>query len=270
FSANGIPVASGREFSDSDTATSPYVVIINQAMAKTYWPGENPIGQQLGPGSTRYPVGIIVGVVADFKHMSLRQTPGPEMYVPFTQKPWTSMLTFQAAIRTKADPASMAASARTALRSADPDLPAAKVATLTDLVNESMSAPRFTMFVLIGFGVLALLLASIGMYGVVAYSVRQRTREIGIRMALGAGKSNVLAMVFGQAGRLAGLGIAIGVMASLALTRLLSTFLFGVSANDPLTFAAVIALLAAISILAAYVPARRATRVDPMAALHEE
>ncbi|HXA66651.1 MAG TPA: ABC transporter permease [Bryobacteraceae bacterium] len=270
FSAVGTPLLRGREFQASDTAVSTPVAIINRAMANRYWPGENPIGKQLGLGSVRFPVMTIVGMVADVKDLSLRQQPGPEMYIPYSQKTYVSLLTMQVALRTKTDPAFMLESARQAIRSIDPGLPIAKVATMTALVDNSMAQPRFAMLVLGSFGALALVLACIGMYGVVSYSVAQRTREIGVRMALGAARRDVFRMVLGQGARLAGLGIVIGLVAALAVTRLMAGFLYGVEAADPLTFAGVSLLLVGIALLACYVPARRATRVDPMIALRYE
>jgi putative ABC transport system permease protein len=209
-------------------------------------------------------------VVPDVKHISLREEAIPEMFVVYTQKQWPSMLNLRVAMRTKADPASITASAREAIHGVDADLPLAKVATLTTLVDNSLSQPRFAMLLLAAFGMVALLLAGIGMYGVISYSVAQRTQEIGIRMALGAERSNVFGMVLGQGARLTGLGIAIGLIAAAAVTRLLASFLYGVRATDPFTYAGVALLLLATALLACYLPARRATRVDPMVALRYE
>ena len=180
------------------------------------------------------------------------------------------MLNMRIAVRTKGDPAAVTASARRAVQSIDPDLPLANVATLTRLVDESLAQPRFAMLVLAAFGAIALLLACIGMYGVMSYAVAQRTQEIGIRMALGADRRNVFAVVIGQGARLAGLGIAIGFVAALATTRILASFLFGIGATDPLTFLEVSVVLAATAFVACYLPARRATRVDPLIALKTE
>jgi len=270
FSSVGTPLLRGRDFLETDTADSMPVTIINAAMEKKYWPGESALGKQVGPGSARFPLLTIVGIVPDVKHISLREESAPEMYVVYTQKPWPSMLNMRVALRTKVDPASMTGSVREAIHSIDPDLPLAKVTTLTTLVDESMSQPRFSMLLLATFGALALLLASIGMYGVISYSVEQRTREIGIRMALGAERSNVFGMILAQGARLAGVGITIGLVAALAVTRLLASFLFGVQPTDPLTFGGVALLLLGVALIASYVPARRATRVDPMIALRYE
>jgi ABC-type antimicrobial peptide transport system permease subunit len=192
------------------------------------------------------------------------------MYVLYTQKQWPSMLNMRVALRTRTDPASVTQSVREAIHLIDPDLPLAKVATLNTLLSESLSQPRFAMLLLTSFGLLALLLASIGMYGVISYSVMQRTQEIGIRMALGAERRNVFGMMLGQGARLALLGIGIGLIGAFGVTRLMTAFLYGVQATDPLTFAAVSLLLVAITLLACYLPARRAMRVDPIVALRYE
>jgi predicted permease len=270
FVAVGTPMLRGRDFLESDTVDSVPVTIINSAMAKKYWPGEDPIGKQVGPLSRLYPAATIIGIVADTKRLSLREEPPPEMYVPYTQKVWPSLLTMDVVLRTKVDPVSAAASARDAIHSVDPDLPLANIATLETLVDGSMTQQRFAMFVLGAFGALALLLASIGMYGVISYSTMQRTPEIGIRMALGAQRRNVLAMVLGHGSRLAGLGIAIGLIAALAMGHTMASFLYGVQASDPLTLAGVSLLLLAVALLACYVPARRAMRTDPVIALRYE
>jgi putative ABC transport system permease protein len=270
FSAVGTPILRGRDFAASDTADSVPVTIISSVMAKKYWPGEDPIGKQVGPGSARYAVATIVGIAADVKHLSVREAPGPEMYVLYNQKPWPSLLTMQFALRTKADPASVAAGARDAIRSVDADLPIAKVNSLATLLDASMTQPRFTMLLLAGFGVLALVLASVGIYGVVSYAVAQRSREFGIRLALGAQPGRMFGMVLGQGTRVAGLGIVLGLAAAGAVTRVMTSLLFGVEPVDPLSFVGVPLLLMGVALLACYLPARRATRVDPMVALRYE
>jgi putative ABC transport system permease protein len=270
FVAVGTPLLRGRDFLESDTADSMPVTIINSAMAKKYWPGEDPIGKQVGPLSRLYPVATVIGIVADTKRLSLREEPPPEMYVPYTQKVWPSLLTMDVVLRTKVDPVSAAAAARETIHSVDPDLPLANIATLETLVDGSMTQQRFAMFVLGAFGALALLLASIGMYGVISYSTMQRTQEIGIRMALGAQRRSVVAMVLGHGGRLASLGIAIGLIAALAMGHTMASFLYGVRPTDPLTLAAVSLLLLTVALVACYVPARRAMRTDPVIALRYE
>jgi len=270
LSSIGTPVLGGRDFLESDIADSTPVALVNVAMEKKFWPSQGALGKQVGPGSSRYPLMTIVGVVPDVKHISLREETIPEIFVIYTQKQWPSMLNMRVAVRTKVDPASMTESVRVAIHSGDPDLPLAKITTLTTLVNDSLSQPRFAMLLLAAFSLLALLLASIGMYGVISYAVAQRLQEIGIRMALGAERRNVVGMVLGQGARLAGLGMAIGLLVALGVTRLMSSFLYGIGSTDPFTFAAVSLLLLATALLACYLPARRATRVDPMVALRHE
>jgi ABC-type antimicrobial peptide transport system permease subunit len=200
----------------------------------------------------------------------VRESTGPEFYVVYTQKPYPDMLTMQVALRTQADPRAIIGSAREAIRSVDPTLPIAKVSTLASLVDDSMTQPRFSMLLLAAFAALALLLASIGIYGMVSYAVAQRTQEFGIRLALGAQPRNVFSMVLGHGARLALLGVVLGFIAAFAVTRLMTSLLFGVQPTDPLTFVAVPALLMGVALLACYIPARRATRVDPIIALRYE
>jgi predicted permease len=270
FPAVGATILSGRGIAEADSKDSLPVTVINAAMAKKYWPGEDAIGKQVALGSPKWPTWTVVGVVADIKHFSMREDPIPEMFVPYTQKQWPSMLALHVAVRTQAPMETVSAALRDAVHAADPDLPLARLAPLTTLVDDSMTTPRFTMLLLGSFAGLALLLATIGMYGVISYSVAQRTQEIGIRMALGAPRGNVFSMVVLQGVRLAAFGLAIGLVAALAATRLLTTFLYGVKPTDPLTFVAVCVLLVAVASLACYLPARRATRVDPLVALRYE
>jgi putative ABC transport system permease protein len=270
FAAVGTPLLRGRDFAESDTADSVPVTIINSAMAKKYWAGEDPMGKQVGPLSRLYPAATIIGIVADTKRLSLREEPPPEMYVPYTQKVWPSLLTMDVVLRTKVDPVSAAAGAREAISSVDADLPLANIATLETLVDGSVTQQRFAVLVLGAFGALALLLASIGMYGVISYSTMQRTQEIGIRMALGAQRRDVLGMVLGGGSRLAGLGIVIGLATALVLGHTMASFLYGVRPTDPLTLAGVSLLLLTVALLACYIPARRAMRTDPAIALRYE
>jgi predicted permease len=270
FAAVGTPLLRGRSFLESDRLESTPVTIINKAMAKKYWPHEDPMGKMLGLGSPRFPPMKVVGIVANVKHQSLREDVMPEMYVMYTQRPYPSMLTMQAVVKTHADPAAALGSIRMAMGGVDPELPVSKVSMLQTIVDQSVTRPRFAMLLLVAFGVLALTLASIGMYGVIAYSVGQRTREFGVRMALGAEPADVFGMMLSQGARLAGLGITIGVAAALGVTQLLKTYLYQVKATDPVTFVAVAALLVAVALLACWIPARRAMRVDPMVALRHE
>lgn len=270
FAAVGTPILRGRSFLESDSANSLPVVIISSAMAEKYWPGQDPVGKQVAPAGAVFPLATIVGVAADIKRVSIRELPPPEMYVPYTQKVWPSLLTMNIVLRTTQDSRSVTASAREAIHSIDPDLPLANVRTLSAIVSSSMNEPLFSALLLAAFGGLALLLATIGMYGVISYSVAQRTQEIGIRMVLGARPRSVFRMVLRQGARLAVLGIAIGLVAALAATRVMNSFLYGVGATDPLTFAAVSLLLFGVALLACYIPARRAMNVHPMAALRHE
>jgi predicted permease len=267
FSAVGTPILRGRPFLESDTADSLPVTIISDAMAKKYWPGEDALGKQVGPGGTQFPLATIVGIAADVKRLSLRDSPAPEMYVLYVQKVFPSLQTMDVILRTAADPASLAASARETVHSIDPGLPLANVKTLSEIVADSVTVPRFSVLLLGGFGALAVLLAAIGMYGVMSYSVAQRTQEIGIRMALGAQPRNVLQMVLGYGTGLAALGIGIGLAAAFGVTRLMKGFLYGVQPADPLTFTFVAVLLVIVALLACYIPARRAMKVDPIVAL---
>jgi putative ABC transport system permease protein len=270
FSAVGTPVFRGRDFLETDTANSTPVVLINRTMARTFWPGDDPIGKQVGLAGPEFPLMTIIGIVGDVKHLSLREDAGPEMYVPYTQRPFPSMSVMHVVLRSKADPALLTGTVRAAIHSLDPDLPIAKITTLRRIVDASLAGQRFSMLVLGAFAGLSLLLASFGMYGVISYLVGQRTREIGIRMALGAESRNVLAMLVGYGSRLALLGVGIGLLAALGVTRFLTSFLYGVQPTDAFTFALVALLLTAVALLACYLPARRALRIDPIIALRYE
>jgi putative ABC transport system permease protein len=266
----GVPLERGRDINDSDTAETPSVAVINQAMARTYWPGQDAIGKQVGFGVPTMPLVTIVGIVADSKQASLRETPGPCMYIPYQQKPWSPMSAMHFVIRTKADSAQIVSDAQNALHSIDADVPVGKATTLATLLDESLTPARFAMFLLAGLAAAALVLACVGLYGVVSYSVAQRTQEIGIRIALGAQPASIMQMVLGQGARLAAMGIVIGLAVALGVTRLMASFLYGVKTTDPLTFVAVSLLLLVVALAASYVPARRAMRVDPMVTLRFE
>ena len=270
FAAVGTPILRGRPFLDSDTAGSPPVTVISETMAKKFWPGLDPVGKQVAPKSPIYPLATIIGIASDVKRLSLRESPPPEMYVPYTQKVWPSLLTMNVVVRTFQDPASIAASVREVIHSIDADLPLANIKPLADIVTDSMLVPRFSVFLLGTFGGLALLLAAVGMYGVISYNIAQRTQEIGIRIALGAQRHDVLRIVFRYGIRLAAIGIGTGLAAAFAVTRLMRSFLYGIHATDPLTFASVVILLLLVALAACYIPARRALRVDPIVALRYE
>lgn len=267
--AVGTPLLRGRDFLETDTATSMPVAMVSAAMARKYWPGEDVIGRQVGLPIRPFDM-TIVGLVADVKHVSLREEPGPEIYVPYTQKPWPSMLTMHVALRAHGDPAALTESVREAIRGADPDIPLAAVTTLETIVADSMAQPRFSTLLVGGFGLLSLLLASVGLYGAVSYSVASRSRELGIRLALGAPKRRVFALVMRESVRLTALGIAIGVALALLLLRTMASFLYGVESSDAVTFVSLSLLFLAVTLVASYVPARRAVRVDPVNAMRTE
>jgi predicted permease len=267
--AVGTAVLQGRDFVDADTADAMPVAIVNAAMARKYWPGQSAIGKPVGLPIQPFDM-TVVGVVADVKHLSLREEPGPEIYVPYTQKPWPSMLTMHVAVRTQADPASMTAAIRAAIRSVDPDVPMAGVTTLAALVDDAMAQPRFSMLLVGGFGGLALLLASVGLFGAVSYAVTSRTQEIGIRLALGASRAGVLALVLRQCVWITGLGLAIGIALASVVLKAIAGFLYGVEATDPATFLVLSVLLVSVALLAGAVAGRRAASIDPLAAIRIE
>jgi len=265
FGVLGIPIRAGRDFDERDTSTSPAVIIINEAMAKQLFPGgESPIGRRLITGMAQKE-GEIVGVVADYHSASLTAAPVPEMFYPVFQRGenFTGIL-----VRTDGDPLALTSAVRAAVRDVDAGIPVTNPTTMQEFVNQSMADRQLTMNLLIVFAALALLLASLGVYSVMAYSVTQRSAEIGIRMALGAKAGNVQQMVIAQGMKLAAIGVLIGLAGALALTRLMSALLFEVGASDPLVYITIAALLSAVAVAACWLPARRAARVDPMQALH--
>ncbi|MGC1106568.1 MAG: FtsX-like permease family protein, partial [Candidatus Acidiferrales bacterium] len=270
FSTMGIPLVAGREFTDADTTTSHKVIIINQALARRFFAGRNPVGMHIGfgGGSNVHPDMEIVGVVADSKWDGPRANIVPFMYQPYTQDPQIGTLMFY--VRTERDPGQMAATLRETMERLDANLPINDMRTLTQQISNEMFNDRLVAVLSISLALLAALLAALGLYGVLAYVVARRTREIGIRMALGGQRGDILRLVLGQGARLTLVGGAIGIVVALALTRLTTSLLFGVSASDPLTFVAVAILLVLVSGAACYIPARRAMRVDPMVALRYE
>jgi putative ABC transport system permease protein len=268
FRAMGIPLLMGRDFTDSDTPDSLMVTIIDERLAREYWPNESPLGKRVrfGPPESNEPWHTIVGVVGVVKHESLRLTRRKTVYLPHTEITIDDMaLAVRAANSENLTPA-----IRRQVNAMDPDLPIINIRTMTEVVSRSVWQPRLYMILFGVFAAVALALASIGIYGVMSYSVSERTREIGVRVALGAQRRDVLKLVVAQGMTLTMIGAGIGLGAALALTRLMQTLLFEVSATDPLTFAGLAALLSAVAILACYLPARRATKVDPMVALRRE
>jgi putative ABC transport system permease protein len=236
-------------------------------MAAKYWPGEDPIGKRVKVSYNNTPPREIVGIAGDVKQTHLTDSSPAQMYLPFVQAPWPFLT---AVARTSAAPEAAVGSLRQALARLDPEQAAGEVRTFDQYLARSIATPRFTAILLGAFAGLALLLAGFGLYGVMAYSVAQRSREIGIRMALGARAADVRSLVVNQALRLGATGLTVGMAGALAVTRVLNSQLFGVTASDPLTFAAVSAALIAVLVLAAYLPARRATRVDPLVALRAD
>jgi putative ABC transport system permease protein len=268
FQTMGIPLLRGRIFSEQDGHGQVPVAVVNQALAESVFPSQDPIGKYIlnfGPGSDKLQ---IVGVVGNVRHVGLQTPPRSEVYLPFGQAHWPSVFMV---VRSKtSDPLALASEAQNAVASVSRDIPIANVRTMHDVIADSVVRRRFAVLLLSIFAGLAMLLAAIGLYGVMSYTVSGRTREIGIRMALGAQKEDVLKLIVWQGMRLVALGVALGLAASIALTRLMSTLLFGVGARDPITFGAVAALLAIVALLANYVPARRAAKIDPMVALRYE
>jgi len=272
FAAMGIPIVTGREFTERDALNQPRVAVVNDAMAKKHWPHESPIGKRVSFSTNEPHWYEIVGVAGNIKHRALEAVDRPELYVPYRQPlfaEWTVRPMYVIA-RTSADPASIVAIARHEIARVDPDQPISDVRTMDERIGRSLSSRRFSMVLLALFAGLALTLAAVGIYGIVAYSVTERTHEIGVRVALGAQRRDVMAMVVGQGMTMTIVGTAIGVAASAALARLMSSLLFGVSAVDPVTFVAIPLLLIAVALAACYVPARRAMRVDPLETLRSE
>jgi putative ABC transport system permease protein len=257
-----LPLLAGREFTDHDEQP-PRVLIVNQTLANRFWPHQNPIGKRIIVG--RATEGSeVVGVLGDVRNSGLAADPKPEIYIPFAQLPWASM---NLLVRTAGDPHRLVAAVRKTVLAIDQDQPVTKVMTMEEVLAEGARQPRFVTTLLGGLAAIALLLAVVGIYGAVAYSVSQRTQEMGIRVALGAARRDILRLVLRQGLGPACAGIAIGLAASLALTRLMATMLYRVSTTDAATFAGTAMLFAAVAMLASYLPARRATRVDPMVAL---
>jgi predicted permease len=266
FQALGVPVRAGREFQDRDEAGSPKVVVVNEAFARKYFAGRDPVGRRLMFGG-REPVTLdreIVGVVADVKS-EVRKPAVETVFLPFPQWARAERLTFYA--RTTADDARAAADVRRAVRAADANVPVGDLKPMDVLIRESITSDRLIALLSIAFGLLATVLAAVGLYGVVAYSAARRTSEIGVRIALGASPAGVLGLILREAGLMAGVGIAVGLAGAIALGRFVESQLFGVKAADPLVFAGAALLLALIAVFAALVPGWRASRTDPIAAL---
>jgi putative ABC transport system permease protein len=279
FRALGIPLVQGRDFNEQDTEKTTGVVMINQALARRHFASGDALGKQIRQGAvnSESPWLTIVGVVGDVRHAGLDAEPRPEMYFAYSQVPIQGSTSISRnsrrisfVIRTASDPAGLVSAVRREILSLDKEQPIAGVSTMEEYVSRWLAPQRFNMTLIAIFAVIALLLASLGVYGVIAYGVAQRTHEIGIRMALGAQAADVLRLIVGQGMALALIGVGIGLIAALVLTRFLASLLYGVSATDPLTFATVSLVLTFVALLACYIPARRATKVDPGVALRYE
>ncbi len=268
FQALGARLLRGRYFNSTDSGNAPHVMVINETLARQYFPREDPLGKRINPGSSPPDWFEIVGVVGDIKYNGLEAETQPAFYRPITQSTWWSAFLI---IKTETiDPLSLTGAVRNEMRALDRELPVTQISTLEQRFSKSVAHPRFRTTLVALFAALALILASIGIYGLMSYAVAQRTHEIGIRVALGAQASNVLRLVVGHGMKLALIGVGLGLIGALALTRLVKTLLFGVSTTDPATFALIALLILGVALLACYLPARRAMKVDPIAALRTE
>jgi putative ABC transport system permease protein len=267
FPTMGIAVLRGRAFLPGDTADAPPAVVINQAMAREFWPGEDPLGQRLKFGGG--PWRTIVGIVEDVHHDRLDSQPVSEMFFPYQQLgfSWRSITLLA---RAEGDPAGLAGPLRSIVRELDADLPVYNVRTVEALLSASLSRPRSNLWLLVVFAAIAVILASLGLYGVMNYAVSQRVPEIGIRTALGARPGDVVQLILKQGAVLIVLGVLLGLGGAFALSRVMETLVFGISTTDAATFTGAAILLAAVALAASYLPARRATRVDPLVALRAE
>ena len=267
FESMKVPLIEGRFFDERDNLQSPHVLIINDVVVRNVFPHENPVGRHLRMGCTGFS-GEIIGVVRHTSHLSLDSIPVEEVYTPYLQAPFWNQLSLT--VRTPSAPLALAQPIKELIRSLDKDQPVAKIRTMNDVADASVAGPRFRTMLLGTFGLTALLLGAIGLYGVMSYSVTQRVRELGVRMALGATRSQVIVLVLREGLQLTLAGLAIGLIGAVALTHLLSSMLYAVRPTDPLTFAGVSLFLAGVSLLANYLPARNAAKVDPMVALRYE
>jgi len=270
FTTMGMPIKRGRGFESGDVPSGTQVVVVNETFVKRFVPDGNAIGKRFTRGNPQDTTSVwqtIVGVVADSRRSGLTEEVRPEAYRPTTQ---ATPRTLEVLVRTSGAPLALVPAVRQAVRELDPNMAVAGIRTVEGAMAEAVAARRFVMLLLGAFAALAVTLAAIGIYGVLAYLLGQRTRELGIRMALGADRRSILSLVFGQSMRQVLPGIAIGIAGALALTRLLGSQLFGVQPTDPLTFAAVIALLMSVALLATWVPARRSVSVSPVEALRHD
>jgi putative ABC transport system permease protein len=275
FETLGIPLTRGRAIRAEDGPETPWVGVVSEHFARTFWPGEDPLGKRWGyaQGEDSVTWITVVGVAEDPRLTELDEDPYPQVWIPASQSGRSGYgwpRTLRVAVRTGIEPAALAPAVRRAVAEFDPDLPVYALATMNDVVAETLARPRLTAGLLGLFALLALLLAAVGIYGVVSYSVAGRTREIGVRLALGASRRAVLGMVVREGIRPVALGVALGLLLAWAGTRLLDALLFGVEPTDPLTFGVISGLLVAVGLVASLLPARRATRVQPTEALRAE
>jgi predicted permease len=276
FETMGIELLKGRVFSAQDTPTTPLVIIIDEALAQQHFPNEDPIGKRMAQSSNFSPSFEIIGVVRHVEQDNLdsQAIRTPEFYLNFNQIPPDRLPGFTRRInvltRTDVEPSSLTSAVRGEITALNKSQPVFNVRTMDQIVSQSVAPRRFSMLLLTVFAVVALALASIGIYGMMSYAVAQRTREIGLRMTLGAQRGNVLRLVIGQGMKLAIIGVGLGLLAAVVLTRTMKSLLFGVSATDPVTFMGIALLLTVVALVACCVPARRATKVDPMVALRYE
>jgi putative ABC transport system permease protein len=271
FKTLGVSMLKGREFTERDNKTAPPVIIVNQAFAKKFFPGEEPIGKRIKPGistnSDKPVMREIVGVVSDVRNRNLSSDVRAGYFIPAPQMPFNQMTLI---VRTGNDPHSLITAVQNEVHAMDQEVPVFNIKTMEEYISATVATPRFNTTLLVIFAAVALVLTIVGLYGVMSYSVAQRTNEIGIRMALGAQTSDVLRLIVSQGFKLVLIGLGIGLIGAFALTRVIASLLFGVTTKDPLTFAAVAVLLALVALLACYIPARRATRLDPLHALRYE
>jgi putative ABC transport system permease protein len=280
FKTMRLPLVSGRDFDDNDRLNVPHVVIVNEELARAAWPGEDPLGKRIGlPSTTQadaFELFSVVGVVKNAVQLEWTGKPSAEIYLPYRQSrmlmeaksSWVAYLTFVA--RTDGDPAALAGAMRKAVAKVDPNVPVSEVSTMDDVVRSATAGTRFNLLLLGSFAGVALALAAVGIYSVISYGVSRRTHEIGIRMALGASRVELLRMVVRQGMVVALAGAGAGLLGALALTGWIGSLLYGVAATDPLTFGVVSGLLILVAVLASYLPARRASKIDPLTALRSE
>jgi putative ABC transport system permease protein len=272
FKTMGIPIRRGRIFEETDQLKSLPVAVVNEHFAQKFFPGQDPIGKRINPGwsigDEKSAMRTIVGVVGNVKHRTLDMEFTPEVYMTTSQVPMNGVSIV--ARTTISNPAAITSAVRNELAAVDRNIPLVRVRVFEEYLSRALARPRFNAMLLSIFAGTALVLTAIGIYGVMAYSVSQRTSEIGIRIALGAGKKSIFRLIVGQAMTIVAISVAFGVVAALAATRLLNSLLFGVGASDPVTFLGVVLLVSSVAFIAAWLPARRATRVDPIIALRAE